>query len=35
MNLGAFKHMILYRAAFDTYEVITQHNMHLDDNTIV
>lgn len=27
--------MIRYRAAFDTYEVIALHDVHLDDNNIV
>ena len=35
MNSRASKHMILHRAAFDIYEVITSRNVHLDDNTVV
>ena len=35
MDSVATKHMTLYRAAFDTYEVITPYNVHLDDNSVV
>lgn len=35
MDLRASKHMTLYRAAFDMYEVITPHNVRLGDNNIV
>ena len=35
MDSGASKHMTLHKAAFDTYEVITPRNVHLDDNNVV
>ena len=35
MNLDATKHITSYKAAFNTYEIITPRNMHLDDNSIV
>lgn len=31
MNLVATKHMILHRVAFNTYEVIFPHMVHLDN----
>ena len=34
MDLKATKHMTLQRTAFDTYEVISPHNMHLDDDNL-
>ena len=35
MNSGAFKFVILYRATFDTYEVIAPRNVHLGDTSVV
>jgi hypothetical protein len=34
MDPRATKHMTLHRAAFDTYKVISPHNVHLDDNSV-
>lgn len=35
INLGAFKHMTLHKITFDTYEVIAQQNVHLNDDSVV
>ena len=35
MDLEATKHMILYRAAFDTYEVISLYNVRLGNDSVV
>ena len=35
MDLEATKHIILYRAAFDTYEVISLDNVRLDNDGVV
>ena len=35
IDLGASKHMTLYRATFDTYEITVSCNVYLDDNSIV
>jgi hypothetical protein len=35
MDSGATKHMTPHRAAFDMYEVIPIHNMHMGDDSIV
>ena len=35
VDSGASKHISSHKAVFDMYEVITPHNVHLDDNNIV
>ena len=35
MDSGASKHLTSHRAVFNTYEVITTQNVHLDDNNVV
>lgn len=35
MYSQATKHMILFKDAFDTYEVIASRNVHLDSNSVV
>ena len=35
MNSGTSKYMISHKDAFDTYEIITPCNVHLDDNRVV
>lgn len=35
MASGASKHMTLHRTIFHTSEVITQRNVHLDDNNML
>ena len=34
MDLGATKHMTSYRAAFNTYEVISLRNVYLDNDNV-
>ena len=35
MDSDASEHMTLHKAAFETYEVITLHNVHLDNNNVI
>ena len=35
IDLGASKHITSYKAAFDTYEIITSNNVHLGDINVV
>ena len=35
MDSSASKHMTLDKATFDTYEIISPRNVHVDDNSIV
>ena len=35
MDSCASKHSTLHKVVFDTYEVITPCNVHLDDNSVV
>lgn len=35
MDLTVSKHINSYKAAFDTYEIITPYNVHLNDNNVI